>query len=156
MQPFGGSEIQLAYLYKYVSKELLSKIKLELSVPERSPVVVDKTNVLWIQNSYDQPNLHPWFKNKLNHGKYDWYVFNSHWVYEKYRYFFDIPTEQSMVIKNGFTDGLVLKKKFKRKGKIRLVYTSTPWRGLEVLLRAMELVKSDNIELDVYSSTPIS
>ena len=101
MQPFGGSEIQLAYLRKYVSKELLSKIKLELSVPERSPVVVDKTNVLWIQNSYDQPNLHPWFKNKLNHGKYDWYVFNSHWVHEKYRYFFDIPTEQSMVIKNG-------------------------------------------------------
>ena len=155
MQPFGGSEIQLAYLAKYVSKDLLSKIKLELSVPERSPVVIDRTNVLWIQNSYDQPNLHPWFKNKLNHGKYDWYVFNSHWVYEKYRYFFDIPTEQSMVIKNGFTDDLILKKKFKHKGKIKLVYTSTPWRGLDVLLSAMELVKSDKIELDVYSSTQI-
>jgi glycosyltransferase involved in cell wall biosynthesis len=155
MQPFGGSEIQLAYLAKYVSKDLLSKIKLELSVPERSPVVIDRTNVLWIQNSYDQPNVHPWFKNKLNHGKYDWYVFNSHWVYEKYRYFFDIPTEQSIVIKNGFTDDLVLRKNFKRKSKIKLVYTSTPWRGLEVLLRAMELVKSDKVELDVYSSTQI-
>jgi glycosyltransferase involved in cell wall biosynthesis len=155
MQPFGGTEIQLAYLQKYVSKDLLSKIKLELSVPERSPVVIDRTNVLWIQNSYDQPNLHPWFKNKLNHGKYDWYVFNSHWVYEKYRYFFDIPTEQSMVIKNGFTDDLILKKDFKRKDKIRLVYTSTPWRGLDVLLDAMEQVKSDKVELDVYSSTQI-
>jgi glycosyltransferase involved in cell wall biosynthesis len=155
MEPFGGSEIQLSYLNKYVSKDLLSKIKLDLSVPEKNLLNLNETNVLWVQNSYDQPNLYPWFKNILNHGKYDWYVFNSHWVYEKYRYHFDIPTNQSLVIKNGFTDDLILKKDFKPKDKIRLVYTSTPWRGLEVLLNAMELVDSDKIELDVYSSTQI-
>jgi glycosyltransferase involved in cell wall biosynthesis len=155
MQPLGGSEIQLIYLNKFISKDLLNKINISLSVPEMKPLVMEKPNVLWIQNSYDQQNIYEWFKNKLNHGKYDWYVFNSHWVYEKYRYHFDIPTNQSLVIKNGFTDDLILKKDFKPKDKIKLVYTSTPWRGLDVLLGAMELVENDNIELDVYSSTQI-
>lgn len=155
MQPYGGSEIQLEYLQKYVSKDLLNKINLTISIPEKNPLVIDKPNVLWIQNSYDQPNVAPWFTNKLNHRKYDWYVFNSHWVYEKFRYQFKIPTENSLVIKNGFGDDLILKNDYKPNKKIKLVYTSTPWRGLDVLLDAMEQVKSENIELDVYSSTQI-
>jgi glycosyltransferase involved in cell wall biosynthesis len=155
MQPYGGSEIQLEYLQKHVSKELLDKVNLTISVPEKKPLVIDKPNVLWIQNSYDQPNVAPWFMNKLNHGKYDWYVFNSHWVYEKYRYHFKIPTENCLIIKNGFDDDLILKTEYKPREKIKLVYTSTPWRGLDVLLGAMEKVKSDKVELDVYSSTQI-
>jgi len=155
MQPYGGSEIQLEYLQKHVSKELLDKVNLTISVPEKKPLVIDKPNVLWIQNSYDQPNVAPWFMNKLNHGKYDWYVFNSHWVYEKYRYHFKIPNENCLINKNGFDDDLILKTEYKPSEKIKLVYTSTPWRGLDVLLGAMEKVKSDKVELDVYSSTQI-
>ena len=155
MQPYGGSEIQLEYLKKHVSKDLLDKINLTISIPEKNPLVFDKPNVLWIQNSYDQPNVAPWFANKLNHGKYDWYVFNSHWVYEKFRHYFKIPTENCLIIKNGFDDDLILKKEFKPNNKIKLVYTSTPWRGLDVLLDAMEQVKSNKVELDVYSSTQI-
>jgi glycosyltransferase involved in cell wall biosynthesis len=154
--PKGGTEIQEAYLRKHVKKELLDKISLTTSIPEKQPLVIDRSNVLWVHNSYDQANLAPWFKNKLNHGKYDWYVFNSHWTYEKYRYFFDIPTEQSLVITNGFDDDLVLKKNFEPHPKIKMVYTSTPWRGLDVLLAAMEAVqKNQHVELDVYSSTQI-
>ena len=155
MQPYGGSEIQLEYLKKHVSKDLLDKINLTISIPEKNPLVFDKPNVLWIQNSYDQPNVAPWFMNKLNHGKYDWYVFNSHWVYEKFRYHFKIPTENCLVIKNGFDDDLILKEEYKPGDKVKMVYTSTPWRGLDVLLDAMEKVKSDLVELDVYSSTQI-
>jgi len=155
MQPYGGTEIQLEYLHKYVNKDLLNKVHITTSVPEKVPTVIDKPNILWIHNSYDQPNIFPWFKNKLNHGKYDWYVFNSHWTYEKYRQYFDIPTELCLVIKNGIGDDLVVKQEFKPKEKIKLVYTSTPWRGLDVLLLAMEKIKTDRVELDVYSSTQI-
>jgi glycosyltransferase involved in cell wall biosynthesis len=155
MQPYGGTEIQVEYLHKYVNKDLLNKVHITTSVPEKIPTVIDKPNILWIHNSYDQPNIFPWFKNKLNHGKYDWYVFNSHWTYEKYRQYFDIPTELCLVIKNGIGDDLVVKQEFKPKEKIKLVYTSTPWRGLDVLLLAMEKIKTDRVELDVYSSTQI-
>jgi len=155
MSPKGGTEIQVAYLEKYVNKNLLNKVQITTSVPEKIPLAVSKGNILWVHNSYDQVNLIDWFKNKFNHGKYDWYVFNSHWTYEKYRYFYKIPTEQSLVIKNGFDDSLIIKTKFKTNKKIKLIYSSTPWRGLDVLLDAMEQIKSNNIELDVYSSTQI-
>ena len=155
MQPYGGTEIQLEYLHKYVSKELLDKVEITTSIPEKTPINATKTNILWVHNSYDQPNLYPWFKNKLNHRKYDWYVFNSHWTYEKYRMIFDIPTDISLVIKNGFDDDLIVKSEFKPKEKLKLVYTSTPWRGLDVLLSAMEQIKTDKVELDIYSSTQI-
>jgi glycosyltransferase involved in cell wall biosynthesis len=155
MNPYGGTEIQLEYLHKYVSKELLDKVNITTSIPEKTPLLIDKTNILWVHNSYDQPNLYPWFKNKLNHRKYDWYVFNSHWTYEKYRMIFDIPTDISLVIKNGFDDDLIVKSEFKPKEKLKLVYTSTPWRGLDVLLSAMEHIKTDKVELDIYSSTQI-
>ena len=36
-----------------------------------------------------------------------------------------------------------------------MIYHSTPWRGLNVLLGAMQLIKSKDVELDVYSSTQI-
>jgi len=155
MKPYGGTEIQLEYLHKYVDKDLLNKVQITTSVPEKTPIDPTKINVLWVHNSYDQPNLYPWFKNKLNHRKYDWYVFNSHWTYEKYRLMFDIPTDISLVIKNGFDDDLIVKSKFKPKEKLKLIYTSTPWRGLDVLLKAMEQIKTDKVELDIYSSTQI-
>jgi len=155
MNPYGGTEIQVEYLHKYVNKDLLNKVKITTSVPEKTPLVIDKPNILWVHNSYDQPNLMPWFQNKLNHGKYDWYVFNSHWTYEKYRYFFSLPTELCLVIKNGFDDDLIIRNDFKNKDKLKLIYTSTPWRGLDVLLGAMERIKTDKVELDVYSSTEI-
>jgi hypothetical protein len=69
MLPKGGTEIQLDYLKKYVKADLLNKISLTTSIPEKQPIVIDKTNVLWVHNSYDQPNLAPWFKNKFNHKK---------------------------------------------------------------------------------------
>ena len=155
MNPYGGTEIQVEYLHKYVSKELLDKVQITTSIPEKTPLLINKPNVLWVHNSYDQPNVMPWFKNKLNHGKYDYYVFNSHWTYEKFRYFFSLPTELCLVIKNGFDDDLIIKTDFKPKDKLKLVFTSTPWRGLEVLLNAMEQIKTDKVELDIYSSTQI-
>lgn len=155
MHPYGGTEIQVDYLNKYVSKKLLNKVQITTSVPEKIPLDISKVNVLWVHNNYDQVNLYPWFKNKLNHRKYDWYVFNSHWTYEKYRMVFDIPTDLCLVIKNGFDDDLIIKTEFKPKDKIKLVYTSTPWRGLDVLLNAMEQIQTDKVELDIYSSTEI-
>ena len=44
MNPYGGTEIQLEYLHKYVSKELLDKVNITTSVPEKTPLLIDKTN----------------------------------------------------------------------------------------------------------------
>ena len=157
MLPYGGTEIQYDYLRKYGDRNLLELVQITTSVPEKEPLHPLRPNILWIKNSYDQPNLAPWFTKKENHKKYDWYVFNSHWTYEKYRYFFNVPDTRSVVIKNGIDyEELKLKKDFTYKDPLRLVYFSTPWRGLDVLLNTMELLKDEkDIVLDVYSSTII-
>ena len=86
--PKGGTELQLSFLNKYVDKNLLDKVQICTSIPGKVPLDPNKVNILWQKNSYDQPNLYPWFKNKANHHKYDWYVFNSHWNHEKFRMMF--------------------------------------------------------------------
>jgi glycosyltransferase involved in cell wall biosynthesis len=156
MQPAGGTEIQLGYLRKYVNQGVLDSVQITTSIPEKEPLDPVKPNILWLKNSYDQPNLAPWFQNKDNHSKYDWYVFNSHWSYEKYRYFFKIPEDKCTVIKNAIDyDELQLKTDFTPKKKVKMCYISTPWRGLEIALAAMDGIKDPDITLDVYSSTII-
>jgi glycosyltransferase involved in cell wall biosynthesis len=154
MKPRGATEIQLELLEKYVGKELLSRVQICTSVPGKVPLDPNKVNILWQKNSYDQPNLQEFFGNKSRHKEYDWYVFNSHWNYEKFRYFFDIPTERSIVIKNGI-ESFPQRKIYKKGEPIKLIHHCTPWRGLNVLLRAMQEINDPNITLDVYSSTQV-
>jgi len=157
MQPYGGTEIQRDYLYKYAEQGLLDLVQITTSIPEKEPLHPLRPNILWMKNSYDQPNIAPWFKIKENHKKYDWYVFNSNWNHEKFRYFFKVPEDKCLVLKNGIDyDELKLKEDFTYKPPFKLIYFSTPWRGLDVLLKAMDLLKDEkDITLDVYSSTII-
>jgi len=154
MKPRGATEIQHELLEKYVSKDILDQVQICTSIPGKVPIDPNKLNILWQKNSYDQPNLQEFFTNKERHKEYDWYVFNSHWNYEKFRYFFNIPTERSIVIKNGI-DQFPIRKIYKKGNPIKLVHHCTPWRGLNVLLRTMQEIKNPNITLDVYSSSKI-
>src|SRR6056300_698140 len=152
--PRGGTELQFEYLINHVDPKLLDQVQICTSIPEKIKLHPNKVNILWQKNSYDQPNLAPWFMDKSNHKQYDWYVFNSHWNYEKFRYFFDIPTDRSMVIKNG-TNNFPKRKVYKKGEPIKILHHNTHWRGLNVLLRAMQEIKDPNITLDVYSSTQV-
>ena len=152
--PRGGTEIQLEYLNKYCDKQLLDQVQITTSVPEKIPLHSTKLNILWQKNSWNQPNIYPWFKNKDNHKKYDWYVFNSHWNCQNFRNMFGLDTHRCIVIKNGI-EKIEGAPSYKQKKPIKLLYHSTPWRGLSVLLGALQLVKNPLITLDVYSSTEI-
>jgi glycosyltransferase involved in cell wall biosynthesis len=154
MLPIGGSELQEKLLYKYVDNTLLGEFEITISVPEKKPLSDHKINILWVQNSYDQPNLIEWFKNKDNHKKYSWYVFNSHWCYEKFRMTYNLPTHRCAVIKNAI-EHFPEVQKHNKDDEIKMIFHPTPWRGLNVILGAMQLIKKDNITLDVYSSTQI-
>jgi glycosyltransferase involved in cell wall biosynthesis len=47
------------------------------------------------------------------------------------------------------------RKIYKQGEPIKLIHHCTPWRGLNVVLRAMQEIKNPNITLDVYSSTQV-
>tara|TARA_R110002074_G_scaffold19619_2_gene62316 strand:- start:437 stop:1372 length:936 start_codon:yes stop_codon:yes gene_type:complete len=153
-EPKGGTELQLAFLESRVDSDLLNHFQICTSIPNKVPIDENKINILWQKNSYDQPNIRPFFQNKSNHYKYDWYVFNSHWNYEKFRMMYDIPTERCHVIKNGVTH-FPERKPYEQGDTLRLVFQPTPWRGLNVLLLAMQHLQDENIVLDVYSNCEV-
>ena len=153
--PKGGTELQFEFLRNNVDPSLLDKVQICTSIPGKVPIDRDKVNILWQKNSYDQPNLAPWFQNKSNHEKYDWYVFNSHWNYEKFRTYFGLPTEKCVVIKNGIEKIEPVQTTYQKGKPIRIIHQNTPWRGLNILLGAMQLVNNPLITLDVYSSTEV-
>jgi|TARA_R110002012_G_C11629985_1_gene609727 UDP-glucose:(glucosyl)LPS alpha-1,2-glucosyltransferase len=156
MKARGGTEIQLEELRKRLPEHYWKKISITTSVPEKHPIDPSRLNILWLKNSYDQPNIRPWFLIKENHFKYDWYVFNSHWSYEKYRMHFNLPTSKCFVIKNALPKFNWQPKKFYEEGQtLKLIHNITPWRGLNVLLGAMHFLEDEDITLDVYSSTQI-
>ena len=154
MQPRGGTELQFEFLRKRVDAKLLDNFQICTSIPGKVPLDPKKINILWQKNSYDQSNLQEFFGNKERHKEYDWYVFNSHWNYEKFRYYFKIPEEKCMVIKNGCTNFPTFKP-YKKGDPIKLIFHPTPWRGLNVMLAAMQLIKNPLITLDVYSSCEV-
>ena len=150
--PLGGSELQWNALFSRLPAELLKNKNIIKSICDSRTLVKDKINILWEQLSYDQPNV-----QNLRDRKYvdqlDWIVFNSHWSYNQFRMRFQIPEYKTRVIQN-FTSSFPHPLK-KDNSKIKLIYTSTPWRGLAILMRTVEMLneKRKDFEVDIYSST---
>ena len=153
--PRGGTELQFEYLRKHVEPSLLNQVEICTSVPGKIPLHPTKLNILWQKNSWDQPNLNPWFSDKSNHDKYDWYVFNSNWNFEQFTKRFDLPREKCVVIKNGIEEVQPVITQYKKGDPIKIIHHCTPWRGLSVLLGAMQLINNPLISLDVYSSCEV-
>ena len=63
-----------------------------------------------------------------------------------------VPWEKGVVIQHAIDPFPVHEKP---DDKIRLIYASTPHRGLELLLHAFEQIDRDDIELEVFSSFKI-
>lgn len=128
------------------------EIHLINSVCREDLVDVDKINVLWQHIPADQP-LVMGMRDKFFVRMIDAFVYVSHWQHEKFRYIHQIPLENAVVIKNAIEPIEFTPRE--TGDKIRLIYTSVPYRGLEVLLSAIDLLDRDDIELDVFSSSVI-
>lgn len=148
----GGSEILREKLYKYTDIESREDINLILSTPNYAKVKFTKKNILWQHLNYTDETL-GMLKDQAFVKSIDAFVYVSHWQYEKFRYVYQTPTHNSYVIKNAI-DPIEFKEKPKGE-KLKLIYTSTPFRGLDVLLDSFELIDRDDVELDVYSSTMV-
>lgn len=150
MKPKGGSEIVYENILKYVKN--IDNINLILSSCDPRYINPNKPNVLFQELSYDQEQVQlmrdPGFTSLI-----DRFVFVSNWQYEKFKAIFNVDPSKSAVIRNAI-DPIKYKPREKT-DKLKLIYTSTPWRGLNVLLKAFELLDRDDLELHVFSSVII-
>jgi len=148
---FGGGDNQLRFLLKYLPDESFKDINLILNSTNHDLIERDKINVLWVHHFVNQKEIQN-LGSKDYVDKLDWIVFNSNWNFEKYVYQFKIPESKSVVIRNAI-EKIDFKKK--SKDKMRLIYHTTPWRGLEHLLKIFKKLDLENVELNVCSSTII-
>ena len=150
-ESFGGSENQFRLLLKHLSDDDFKDINLILNNANHDLIEKDKINILWMQHFVDQKEAQN-LASKDFVNKLDWIVFNSSWNFEKFVYQFKIPEGKSIVIKNAIEK---INFEEKPKDKINLIYHTTPWRGLEHLLKVFKNLNRPNVELNICSSIKI-
>lgn len=150
MSPKGGTEILHESLIKHVSNDLLNKVNLIVSVCDKT-LLNNKPNILWQHVNTDQRVAQGCKDIEFVNG-IDKFVYVSDWQRKKFHNEFNLPYDRSIVLHNAIDPIPYVEKP---KDKIKLIYTSTPWRGLEILLESFKLLNRNDIELDVYSSTVI-
>ena len=150
-ESFGGSENQMRLLLKHLPDESFKDINLILNNTDQDLLEKNKINILWMQHFVNQKEAQN-LGSKDYIDKLDYIVFNSNWNFEKFQYQFKIPEEKSLVIRNAIEKIEYIEKP---KGKINLIYHTTPWRGLIHLLKVFKNLNLDNVELNVCSSTII-
>jgi len=148
-KPMGGTELMYNELIRRIDNSVLDNVSI-FNYPAYADVT--KKTIYWNQLSYDQQAV-MFLKEAGSIDVIDHFVFVSHWQSEIFRKTFNIPGYKTSVIKNASIG--VSKRKSGKRDKLKICYTSTPWRGLDILLGAWELLNPRNCELHIFSDTKI-
>jgi hypothetical protein len=145
LKPLGGTEI----LYSKLSS-LIDLSCVHLIVSTCGPLHVTKPNILWQHLNTNERAVSK-LRDKNYVARLAKIVFVSEWQKNKFIKEFNLPLQKCMVIRNAI-DPIDIHQKPE---KIRLIYTSTPWRGLDQLINAYKKLNRSDVDLVVYSGTSI-
>lgn len=145
----GGTEQMYEGLQSRMTEEQKQMFNIICSRVRPDSINWYKNNILWLHDlAQDPESAH--LKDKESRDRFDHFVFVSYQQFEQYAGMYGITHEKSSVIKNAIVP---LKSNQAKEGPLKLIYHTTPHRGLEILVPVFEhLQKQFDIELDVYSS----
>ncbi len=149
----GGTELLQERLYGGdIPRELLEKVQIVFS--RARDLDPDKKKIYYCHDLPEDPESSR-LSDPMYRKKFDKFVFVSNWQMEKYNEVRGVEYNRSTVVKNSIVPIDTTKRT--KSDKIRLIYHTTPHRGLQLLVPAfIELCKRhDDITLDVYSSFKI-
>jgi glycosyltransferase involved in cell wall biosynthesis len=148
----GGTELMMTGLYDRLGEEFLEDFQI---IPSRvREIDASKVRVYWAHDLVQDPEA----KNALDNkgwSRFHKIVFVSHWQQQQYISEYGIPWDKTVVMKNAIEPiNVDMDQKFENKNPIKIVYHTTPHRGLKILIPVFDklLEVHDDIELDVYSS----
>ena len=147
----GGTELMNKALYERVDNDLLEQFNIIKS--RVRDVSANKKNILWLHDTWNDPESQHLKQENLR-NRFEKLVFVSNYQQMTYNMGLGVPYENGIVIKNAI-DPIEIEQKNKGDDVIRLIYHTTPHRGLQLLIPVVnELSKvwGDRIHLDVYSS----
>lgn len=152
----GGTELlkhELVRRINEASPDLLDHFQIFVS-RVHEPIDKSKIVLYWLHDLAQDPAA----ANELKNGgwrRFDFLVFVSNWQMQQYASIHGIPYSRSIVMDNCIVpfDRDEVDKDYS--STIRLIYTPTPHRGLEILVPVFEEIYKNydqNIQLDVFSS----
>lgn len=146
----GGTELMARRMVQFIPKELLEGVQIIHSrVRELEP---NKKRILVCHDMANDPEIEM-LGDPAYRKNFDKIVFVSNWQQHTYNMVLGIPFAESEVIRNGIVIDDQLPESIPIEGPIKLIYHTTPHRGLELLIPAFEeLSKYFDVHLDVYSS----
>ena len=148
----GGTEITTRQLFDRLEPSELEGVQIITSrVRELDP---DKIRVYLLHDLPNDPEASH-LKDESSRDRFDHIVFSSNWQYQQFQNVLGMPwSSQCSVIETGVETFPVATKTDPRTNPIKIVYTSTPHRGLELLVPVVEYLSEQFpfIELHVYST----
>lgn len=113
-----------------------------------------KIRVYWLHDLPEDPETSH-LQKESSRDRFHKNVFCGQWQYYRYQHVLGMPYDNKSIVIETAIDPI--KAVEKSKEEIRLIYTSTPQRGLALLVPVFEKLaeKYDNIVLDVFSSYKI-
>lgn len=149
----GGTEKMVEGMLARVSPELLQHFQI---IPSRvRNLRDDKIRVYWLHDLPTDPETNH-LKDESSRSRFHKIVYCGNWQMQQYQNILGIPhDDKTCVIETAIEPVSLFTSK--DTDTIRLIYTSTPQRGLQILVPVFEELckKYDNLELDVFSSFKI-
>ena len=151
----GGTE----RMYQRLMSELPEDIKKDFQIICSRVRDIDdsKIKILWHHDTWDDPeNTH--LREEKSRKRFDKQVFVSNHQLQTFNMGLGVPYSEGIVIKNAIDPiDEALINKVDPKEQVRLIYHTTPHRGLELLIPCFLWLceRHDNLHLDVFSSFEI-
>ena len=148
----GGTEMMKEGLLERLDPDLASQFNIICS--RVRDISDEKKNILWLHDTWDDPEAQH-LREAESRSRFAKLVFVSNYQFQTYHLGHGIPYRESVVLKNAITP-IDLDEKDKEADVIRLIYHTTPHRGLEILVPVFDHMWNngyeDKIHLDVFSS----
>ena len=151
----GGTEMVAEQIRNRVDPNLLAQFNLIHSRVRVENIVPNVKNVLVLHDTWDDPESQH-LKDEKSLDRFAKLVFVSNYQQATFNMGLGVPFHKSVVIPNAI-EPISLGPDDKKSSIIRLIYHTTPHRGLELLVPVVEKLAEvePNIHLDVYSSFKI-
>lgn len=152
----GGTELQAEALAKRLEPELLDRFQI---IPSRvREIDPDRKAILWLHDLAGDPEAEH-LKDASSRDRFAGIVFVSHWQMQMFNLYLGFPYAKGSVIQNAIVP--IPDHDKINDGTIRLIYHTTPHRGLGILVPVFDHLckvfgeQGINLHLDVYSSFQI-
>jgi glycosyltransferase involved in cell wall biosynthesis len=145
----GGTELSKRSIAKFIP-EVLSK-EFQVICSRVRDIQEDKIRIYWQHDLPEDPEVSH-LKEAKSRDRFHKFVFVSNWQLQDYINKLGFPQDEKIIVLENPIDPFP--EVVKSKDEVRLIYFSTPHRGLDILLPVFEELakKHDNIHLDVFSS----